>query len=293
MPPSLRHWILATRPKTLTAAFVPVLAGTALAWSDSGGVRWAYALLALLGALLIQIATNLVNDAKDFEKGTDDGARVGPARVTASGLIEQSSVMRVAWVAFALAALAGVPLLIRGGWPLLVIGLASILAGYLYTAGPYPLAYHGLGEPFVILFFGLVAVGGTYYLQLLEYRPGAFVAGLAVGMLSCVLLAVNNLRDLTGDARSGKRTLAVKFGREFAHTEIACFAWIPLGLGVWWWSRGEVLAAVAPLLLAPLAASITQSAGRDTGSALNQTLGRAAAMHALFGLLFSLGVVLG
>lgn len=289
----MREWTLAARPKTLTAAVVPVAIGTAIAWQHLGRVLWAYSLLALAGALLIQIATNLVNDAIDFEKGTDDQARVGPVRVTASGLIAGKSVMRAAWICFGLAAVAGIPLLLRGGWPLLAIGLASIAAGYVYTGGPYPLAYNGLGEIFVLVFFGLVAVGGTYYLQTLDYGSEALIGGIAAGCLANVLLAVNNLRDAEGDARSGKRTMAVRLGRRFAAFEITLFAFLPLALGVWWWRGGERLAATLPLVLVPLVVAIARSAHRDQGAALNATLGRAAALQMGYGILFITGLVLG
>lgn len=289
----MRSWLLAARPKTLTAAVIPVVLGTALAWSHGRRVLWVYALLALAGALLIQIATNLINDAIDFEKGTDTAERVGPKRVTASGLIRPRHVKMAGLACFGGAALAGVPLLIRGGWPLLVIGLASIAAGYVYTGGPYPLAYNGLGEIFVMVFFGLVAVGGTYYLQWLDYGASAAVAGIAAGSLANVLLAVNNLRDAEGDARTGKRTLAVRLGPRFAEWEIAFFAFLPLLLGFYWWAAGARIAALLPLLLAPLGASIVRSARRDRGAALNATLAKSAALQAGYGLLFTIGLILG
>ncbi|HEU5163430.1 MAG TPA: 1,4-dihydroxy-2-naphthoate polyprenyltransferase [Thermoanaerobaculia bacterium] len=289
----MRSWLLAARPKTLTAAVIPVVLGTALAWSHAGRVLWIYSILALVGALLIQVATNLINDAIDFEKGTDTAERVGPQRVTASGLIAPRRVKIAAWACFAGAALAGIPLLVRGGLPLLAIGLASIAAGYVYTGGPYPLAYNGLGELFVLVFFGLVAVGGTYYLQLLTYGIPAAVAGLAAGSLANVLLAVNNLRDAEGDARTGKRTLAVRFGRRFAESEIAFFAFLPLMLGAYWWTAGERLAALLPLILLPLAISIARSARRDEGMRLNATLGKSAALQAGYGVLFTIGLILG
>jgi 1,4-dihydroxy-2-naphthoate polyprenyltransferase len=289
----MRSWLLAARPKTLTAAVIPVVLGVALAWDETGRVLWLYALLALAGALLIQIGTNLINDAIDFEKGTDTADRVGPKRVTASGLIHARHVKMAAWACFGAAALAGVPLILRGGIPLLVIGLASIAAGYVYTGGPYPLAYNGLGEIFVLVFFGLVAVGGTYYLQLLSYGTAAFVAGVAAGSLANVLLAVNNLRDAEGDARTGKRTLAVRLGPRFAAWEIAFFAALPLLLGIYWWAEGERLAALLPLLLVPLVLAIARSARRDRGGALNATLARSAALQAGYGILFTLGLVFG
>lgn len=284
-------WWMAARPKTLTAAAVPVVVGCALAASAQHRLEWLWAICALLGALLIQIGTNFINDAIDFEKGTDDQSRVGPKRVTASGLIPARTVRAAAWISFFLAAVAGIPLVVRGGLPLLVIGLLSIAAGYLYTGGPYPLAYHGLGEPFVILFFGLIAVGGTFYLQALSVSREAIAAGLAVGCLSTVLLAVNNLRDREGDARTGKRTLAVRFGRGFAQREIAILSFLPIALGAFWWARGERAAALLPLLLVPLALSIIRSSSRDEGAALNRTLGKSAALHALYGLLLSIGVL--
>jgi 1,4-dihydroxy-2-naphthoate octaprenyltransferase len=289
----VRSWFLAARPKTLTAAIIPVVLGVALAWNESGRVLWLYALLALAGALLIQIGTNLVNDALDFEKGTDTADRVGPQRVTASGLIHARHVKMAAFACFGGAMLAGIPLLIRGGWPLLVIGLTSIAAGYVYTGGPYPLAYNGLGELFVMVFFGLVAVGGTYYLQVLGYGASAAIAGIAAGSLANVLLSVNNLRDAEGDAKTGKRTLAVRLGSRFAAWEIAFFAFLPFFLGIYWWIAGERIAALLPLLLVPLAIAIARSAGRDRGAALNATLAKSAALEAAYGLLFTLGLIFG
>ena len=287
----MRNWILASRPKTLTAAVIPVLVGTVLAASESGRVIWLWSLLALTGAILIQIGTNLINDALDFEKGTDRADRHGPQRVTASGLIDARRVKLGGWISFALAALAGVPLILRGGVPLLIIGVASIIAGYLYTGGPYPLAYHGLGEIFVILFFGIVAVGGTYYLQTLTLNVAAIIAGLAVGLLSTVLLAVNNLRDMDDDRLTHKHTMAVRFGRRFAVGEIALCAFTPLALDLWWLARGEWIAAILPLTLLPLAVSIVRSARRDRDAILNRTLGKAAALHAGYGVLFSIGLL--
>lgn len=291
MNPRMRDWILAARPKTLTAAAIPVVVGTALAWSDLGHVLWAYSLLALSGALLIQVATNLINDAIDFEKGTDTDERIGPKRVTASGLISSRAVMRAAWICFGAAVLAGIPLVIRGGWPLVAVGLLSIAAGYFYTGGPYPLAYHGLGEVFVIIFFGVVAVAGTYYLQALKVSHEAVIAGLAVGFLSTVLLAVNNLRDLEGDRRAQKKTLAARFGPSFARAEIIGFAIAPIVLGLFWWVRGEQVAALLPVLLLPLVLAIGRSSLRKEGAALNRTLASAAGLHALYGLLLSIGLI--
>jgi 1,4-dihydroxy-2-naphthoate octaprenyltransferase len=181
----------------------------------------------LFGAVLIQIATNFINDALDFKKGADTGERVGPLRVTAAGLLSADTVMQGAWVCLILAALCGIPLLYRGGWPMLLVGLASIVAAYAYTGGPYPLAYHGLGELFVILFFGFVAVGGTFYAHSLQLTRSALLAGFATGSLAAVLIVINNLRDIDSDRRSNKRTLAARFGERFARAEVVFFALAP------------------------------------------------------------------
>src|SRR4051794_23693445 len=158
-------WLLAARPKTLAAAVTPVLVGTALARNIAAAIHWPSLVFALLGAVFIQIGTNYVNDALDFKKGADTHTRLGPLRVTQAGLLDADKVLRGAYACFLLAALCGVPLILRGGWPIVIIGVASILAAYAYTGGPYPLAYHGLGEVFVMIFFGFVAVGGSFYLQ--------------------------------------------------------------------------------------------------------------------------------
>src|SRR5207253_2431971 len=199
-------WILAARPKTLAAAVVPVLVGTSLA----GFVHWPSFWFALGGAVFIQIGTNFVNDALDFKKGGDTHERLGPLRVTQAGLLSADAVLRGAYVCFLLAAICGVPLIVRGGWPIVVIGVTSIAAAYAYTGGPYPLAYHGLGEAFVLIFFGFVAVVGSYYMQRLTTERSAWIAGFAVGCLAVALLAVNNLRDVEADRASMKRTLTVR-----------------------------------------------------------------------------------
>src|SRR5205085_3166834 len=203
-------------PKTLAAAVVPVLVGTALAVNEHAPLHWPAFLCALGGALFIQIGTNLVNDALDFKRGADTHERLGPLRVTQAGLLSANAVLAGAYVCFGLAALCGVPLIIRGGWPIVVIGVVSIVAAYAYTGGPYPLAYHGLGEVFVLIFFGLTAVAGSYYVQRLIIDLMVLVAGFAVGALAVILLAINNLRDIENDRASNKHTLAARFGAEFA-----------------------------------------------------------------------------
>ena len=236
----MRAWLLAARPKTLSAAAVPVMIGSALAAHEPPGVSWSVFTFALLGALLIQIATNFINDALDFKKGADTSERLGPIRVTQAGLLTAENVLRAAWLCLIGAAVCGIPLMLRGGWPMLVIGLASIAGAYLYTGGPYPLAYHGLGEMFVLLFFGFVAVGGTFYAHSLQITQSALLGGLAAGALATVLIAINNVRDVDGDRRSGKRTTVVRFGETFARAEITLFALLPfLVAAVIAWMRDE------------------------------------------------------
>jgi 1,4-dihydroxy-2-naphthoate octaprenyltransferase len=223
---TIQAWVLASRPKTLFAAVAPVLLGSALAFSQSKGNLPA-ALAALFGAICIQIATNLANDYWDAKKGADTADRLGPVRVTASGLLQPRTVFFGMVFFFLLATAAGVFLTLRAGWPVVAIGLASILFGILYTAGPFSLAYLGLGEVFTFLFFGLVATAGTYFVQTLSYSPDAVLLGVMPGCYSVVLIALNNLRDRTTDQQVNKKTLAVRFGEKFARIEILFFLFVP------------------------------------------------------------------
>lgn len=285
----LRHWLLAARPKTLSAAVVPVLMGSALAADEPTAVSWWVLLCALMGAVLIQVATNFVNDALDFKKGADTGERLGPLRVTQAGLISAEGVMRAAWACLVLAALFGIPLLYRGGWPLLIIGLASMTMAYAYTGGPYPLAYHGLGELFVVVFFGLVAVCGTFYAHSLQWTRSAVLAGFAAGSLATVLLVINNLRDVDSDRRSQKRTLAVRFGERFALGEIVFFSLAPFATVVWMsWLRGQ-WGFCLTLAALPLALIVIARAMRSRGAELNRCLALGGALQWTFGILFVLG----
>lgn len=225
-PSTLKSWVLATRPKTLFAAVAPVLLGTALAYSQSQGNLPA-ALAALLGAVCIQIATNLANDYWDAKKGADTAERLGPVRVTASGLLKPRTVFTGMIVFFLIATAAGIFLTLRAGWPVVAIGLSSIVFGILYTAGPYSLAYLGLGEVFTFLFFGLVATAGTFFVQALGFSPEALWLGILPGSYSVVLIALNNLRDRETDRQANKKTLAVRFGERFARVEILVFLFVP------------------------------------------------------------------
>jgi len=219
-PGSWKCWILASRPKTLFAAVAPVMLGTALA-SHEGSALWLAALAALAGAVFIQIGTNFANDYWDGTKGTDTADRLGPVRVTSAGLLKPRTVLLGTAAAFALACVAGVVLIAIAGWPVVVIGAISILCGLAYTAGPFPLAYVGLGDVFSFVFFGLVATAGTYFVQTGEFSWWAVLLGCMPGWYSVVLLTLNNLRDVEQDRAGNKRTLAVRFGAGFARAEIA------------------------------------------------------------------------
>ncbi|WP_200392725.1 1,4-dihydroxy-2-naphthoate octaprenyltransferase [Roseibacillus ishigakijimensis] len=212
----IKPLLLAARPKTLPAAIVPVWAGCVLAWKVTGQFSWLLALATVTSALCIQIATNFFNDAIDEAKGADTAARLGPTRVTASGLLSRRTVYFLAGVFLLLAAVAAGPLIAARGWVILAIGLPSLFLAYGYTGGPFPLAYRGLGELFVILFFGLIAVTGTVFVQTGLFLPQALWLGLTVGCLSAVLITINNLRDVEEDSQSGKKTLAVRWGYEKA-----------------------------------------------------------------------------
>ncbi len=290
--PSAKAWVMAIRPKTLTASLVPVAVGTGLAFGAGVG-RWLPALAALLGALLIQIGTNLTNDYYDFKKGADTSERLGPVRVTQSGLIAPGTVLAAALGCFGLAIVSGIYLVWVGGWPIVAIGLTSVLCGYAYTGGPVPLAYHGLGDIFVFVFFGLVAVTGTYYVQALTVSPAAWYAAVPVGALGTALLVVNNLRDAHTDVKANKRTLVVRWGTGAGKAEYlvllaASFAtpFLMYGLGM---ASAWVFLA---LLSAPLAVGPLKLVLKAQGAALNAALGGTARLQLVFGLLFALGLYL-
>ena len=211
-PSAVRIWVMAARPRTLPAAVAPVLVGTALAWTE-GTFKVFTFIAALLGALFIQVGTNLSNDYSDARRGADTEDRLGPVRVTAGGLVPPKQVLVATYVAFGLAVLAGSYLIATAGWELLLVGAASILAGVLYTGGPRPYGYEGLGEVFVFLFFGVVAVTGSYFAQVERIEWEALVLAVPVGLLASAILVVNNVRDLETDRRAGKRTLAVRVVR--------------------------------------------------------------------------------
>ncbi|MEY4300816.1 MAG: 1,4-dihydroxy-2-naphthoate octaprenyltransferase [Verrucomicrobiota bacterium] len=288
----MNPWILAARPRTLGAAFVPVLAGAALA-AGTGAFDTVATILIMICAVLIQIATNFFNDAIDHAKGADTAERLGPVRVTSAGLLSARAVLTMGFIVLVLAVLFSLPLVVRGGWPILALGAVSLLLTYAYTGGPLPLAYLGLGELFVIIFFGLASVAGTFYLNTLEISVSALLAGLQIGLHSSVLLAVNNLRDIDGDRAVGKMTLAARFGINFARRENAALVLAPFVLGVLWLPLGYLWVFLIPLVTLPSAwwlarACLAASPGRE----INQLLAQAAAVHTAFGLCLALGFLL-
>lgn len=284
-------WLMALRPKTMTAAVVPVVVATALVKAEGHAVLWWVSVCALLSAAFIQFGTNLVNDAIDFRKGADTEKRIGPQRVTQSGLLSSRQVLAGGLSCFLIALLLGVPLVIQGGWPIVGIGLISIVLGYAYTGGPFPLAYKGLGDVFVILFFGLIAVAGTYYLHVGAVSTAALVAGLQVGFLATVLIAINNFRDATQDRLVDKKTLAVRFGPSFARAEILVLVLGPFVMGAFWAAQGARLSALLPLAMVPLARRVIHGIFTNEPSPLyNRFLGMAAGLHFAFGLLLSVGL---
>lgn len=284
---------LAFRPKTLTAALVPCLVGSVLAFKQHGQFEWFYLLCALASAFCIQIGTNLVNDAVDFEKGADDASRIGPQRITQSGVLSSKQVLNLAFVSFAVALLLGIPLVIAGGWPIVAIGLVSLVMAYAYTGGPYPLAYNGLGDFFVVIFFGWIAVGGMYYLHTGTYDLPAFVLGTQIGFLAAVLIAINNLRDHQTDRLVKKNTMAVRLGPRLARLEIAVLAFSPFIMSLYWSYEGYMLASVFPLFAVWIAEKLVKGVYRNEPSPVyNKFLGMAAALHLAFGIAWSIGALL-
>ncbi len=290
MNTNLQIWLSAARPKTLWASIAPVIIGTAMAFSD-GKVHWPAAILTLFSAMSIQIATNFSNDYYDFMHGVDTRERLGPVRATSSGLVSPQQMKWTFIATFILAFVLGLYLIYRGGWPILVIGLLAILFGILYTSGPYPLSYNGWGDIFVLIFFGPVAVGGTYYLQTLDITWPVILAGLSPGLISTALLTVNNLRDIHTDRKSGKKTLAVRFGELFSRVEyviailIACS--IPLILIIIKPGHTYAVGTIVVFLFA--LPSIKAVLFQDIDARLNLVLAKTGKLLLLYSLIFSLG----
>ncbi len=284
---------MAARPRTLPAAVAPVLVGTALA-----GFQHVFHPLrfvaALLGAIFIQVGANLSNDYSDARRGADTEDRLGPVRVTAGGLVPPRQVLTATYVSFAIAVLIGVYLIVVAGWLLLVIGAASILAGVLYTGGPRPYGYEGLGEVFVFLFFGVVAVAGAYFVQVRHLDWEAFALSVPVGLLASAILIVNNVRDIDSDRRASKRTLAVRLGRDRTRIMFAATLALAFLLALVTWAFGPLTAWVALTWLAiPLAAGLARTVfTRTDGPSLNEALARSGMLQLVFCVLLSAGLLL-
>ena len=294
----LRTWAMAARPRTLPAAIAPVLVGSAAAWAwfpdASSQFSWGRFVAAMIGAIFIQIGTNLANDYSDAKRGADTVDRLGPVRVTAAGLVAPRRVLYATWLAFGIAALAGLYLVTQVGPEILAIGILSIAAGVLYTGGPKPYGYEGLGEVFVFVFFGLVAVNGSYYVQLEDLHALPVLLSIPIGLLSAAILVVNNVRDIDTDRRAGKRTLAVRIGRErsrdlYVAMIAASYVLLPIALvfgdGSGW--------AMLGLLSIPLAVPpIRAVRERTDGPALNGALAGTGALLAVYALLVAVGLLI-
>ncbi|MEY8877289.1 MAG: 1,4-dihydroxy-2-naphthoate polyprenyltransferase [Leptothrix sp. (in: b-proteobacteria)] len=292
-PPSGgRIWLTAIRPRTLSIAVTPVLLGTALAWADGSTHHWAALLAALACALLIQIGTNLHNDVLDFERGTDHAGRIGPLRVTAAGWVSARSMHRATALCFGLTVPPGLYLVGQGGWPILLAGLGSLLAGWAYSGGPRPVSHTALGELFVLVFFGLVAVVGSHWLQAGATTLAPWLGGAALGLPAAAVLLVNNYRDLDNDLRSGRRTLVARLGRAGARRAYAAMLLLPYALVLllaWRAHPGALLALVG----LPVSIRLTRRLRQELSAPeLNELLAATAKAGSILGLLLAVGMLL-
>jgi 1,4-dihydroxy-2-naphthoate polyprenyltransferase len=293
IPSGIRIWLMAARPRTLPAAVAPVLVGTALAgyFHVFHPLRF---IAALVGAVFIQVGTNLSNDYSDARRGADAEDRLGPVRVTAGGLVPPKQVLVATYLSFGVAVLAGVYLVAVAGWQLLLVGAASILAGVLYTGGPKPYGYEGLGELFVFLFFGIVAVAGSFFVQVTHLDWEAFALAVPVGLLAAGILMVNNARDMDTDRRAGKRTLAVRLGRGRARTLFAGTIYLAFILTPITWLFGPTKPWVLlPWLTLPIAAQVVRTVrNRSDGPSLNHALAQTGMLQLAFCTLLAAGLLL-
>lgn len=291
-PSPLYVWYIAARPWTLPASVSPILVGSAVAWHE-GRFDPLIAFVALITALLLQIAANFANDAIDFKRGTDTDARVGPTRITAAGYVTYDQVMRATFITLGLATLTGLYLVYRGGWPFLLLGLAALVCAVAYTGGPFPISYLGLGEVFVFLFFGLIAVTGTAYLQTGELTALALAASIPSGAMNVGILIVNNYRDLEGDRDANKRTIAVRIGPEKTRIEYAIMLLATMATPFVFWALGWLNAwALLTVLAWPLFWQLWRQIRTLHGPALNRTLGMTGRTSLVFSVFFSIALVL-
>tara|TARA_Y100001970_G_scaffold293862_1_gene444022 strand:- start:1383 stop:2246 length:864 start_codon:yes stop_codon:yes gene_type:complete len=287
----MKNWFLALRLKTLTAAISPVILGSSLAYRE-GAFNLFIFFMILLAALLIQIGTNFANDLYDFLNGADNENRIGPIRLTQSGLISPKKMKNAMWISFILAICVGFYLALIGGWPIVIIGLASIFSGIAYTAGPYPLGYNGFGDLFVFIFFGLIAVPGTYYLYTGEINSLSLHMGIIMGMLSTAILVINNLRDIDTDRISGKNTLAVLLGEKVSKIQYTLFLFIPFIYSIYLWYNHYVASFLLVVFCLPISVKLVIKVFTLDGDELNSVLGSTAKFLFIFTILFSLGLVL-
>ena len=290
---NISAWLLAARPRTLPAAIAPVMLGSATAVADKS-FMWLPAVAALMVALLLQIGVNLANDYFDYLKGIDTQDRLGPPRVTQSGLIPAKQVKAGMVLTLILSLIPGIYLLILGGLPVLIIGLACICAALAYSGGPFPLASHGLGDLFVFIFFGLVAVCGTYYVQALRLTPLVWLMGVIEGLLITAILVVNNLRDIQSDRQTGKRTLAVIIGNRGSRLEYVLLLAGAYAIPIILWLSGRMSAWVMlPLISLPTALSLIHLIWKNPADPiLNQALAKTAKLALIYSLLLSIGLIL-
>lgn len=285
--------VLAARPKTLSISAVPIITGTILSLDKAVHMKWALACLSLICAFLIQIGINVVNDAMDFKKGADTHERIGPLRITQAGFLSFRQVMAGGLACFACALLMGLPLIWAGGWPLALALFLSVIFGYFYTAGPKPLAYYGLGEVFVMIFFGYVITCSAFFLQTGFVDSTCLLAATQIGLLAAVPLVINNTRDITGDRQVNKWTLSARFGVAFSRVEIIVLTAIAYLLGVLWIYKGFPWAALFPLIALPfIFKNVKAIYINDPSPTYNLFLARSAKGQLLFGLLLCLGFLL-
>ena len=291
-PSTIKIWLAAIRPATLTASFVPIVVAGSLAWAQ-GHQKPDVLFACLLGALFIQIATNLHNDYEDFVRGADTEDRLGQARVTQKGWVTQRTVLQGALLTVFLAILCAAYLTYMAGWPIVVIAIFSLISGFAYTGGPKPLGYAGLGDVFVFLFFGLVAVCGTHYAMTLTWSIDAFFAAIPVGMMASAILVVNNLRDRLTDEKVGKRTVVVRFGEKFGRYQyISMLVLSYLAPVVAWYLEYATSGWMLTWLSLPLAVLLGKKLLHVDGRALNPYLGKTAMLGVVYSMLFSIGVFL-
>lgn len=290
---SFSNWLTLLRPKTLTASLVPFVAGTALAYADGASIHFSLLFFALLSAFFIQTGTNLINDSFDYQRGADNKKRLGPIRAVQLGLASAKQVYIAGLVSFAGGFLFGIPLIVHGGAPIAAVLILSVIAGYCYTGGPLSLAYIGLGDLFVLIFFGWVATGAAYWLQTGIIDKSSLVLGTQIGLLCTALVAVNNLRDVDTDRAAKKKTLAVRFGKTFARMEIGFLACFPFLLSFYWLKNGYAYAALMPWMSFFLAIILAKKVAIEEPSKnYNQFLGLAALLHLSFGVLLTLGFIM-